>query len=123
MGAIRLDDGKETRKLIAGGRLTIRDASALKGLLEQAFDSTQTLLLDLSGAESLDLACAQVLCSANITFRNARKTMSITGHIPDGIRQALNTMAISEVNCEREGRAECLWDTGGRHEQENPECG
>lgn len=120
MGALRLGEGTETRTLVAGGTLTVRDASALQGLLEKAFESVSVLLIDLSGAQSLDLACAEVLCSANNAFRAAHKTLCITGMVPGGVIQSLNDMAIGPANCDREPTDHCLWNMRGWNDQENP---
>ncbi len=120
MGTLRLGEGMDTRTLIAGGTLTVRDASALQGLLEKAFESVRVLLIDLSGAQSLDFACAEVLCSANSAFRAAHKTLSITGIVPESIRQSLNDMDIGPANCDREPSDHCLWNMKGWNDQESP---
>lgn len=102
MEAIRLETGEGGRMLIAEGRLGIQDAQLLKELLMEALESGDELLLDLTRAESVDLACVQVFCSAGISFRNAQKALRMAGDLPEGVVRSLRDMAV-----------EAFVDTGG----------
>lgn len=97
MGTIRMEESKEGKVLVAGGRLTIQDASALKDLLVEAYEAGDTLVLDLSQVDGLDLACAQVLLSARDTFEEANKTMRLAGDLPEGVLRSFNDMAIEPL--------------------------
>ncbi|HPI92615.1 MAG TPA: STAS domain-containing protein [Deltaproteobacteria bacterium] len=116
MGAIRIEKDNDAARLVAEGRLTIQDASELKGLLLEALQAGGTLLVDLTRVESLDLACAQVFCSANDTYRDAQMTIRITGVLPEGVVRSLQDMAIGPQGCGLEQGARCLWSTGGCNE-------
>jgi anti-anti-sigma regulatory factor len=116
MGKLKLEGSAEAKKLTAAGSLTIQDASTLKGLLMEAYNSTADLLIDLTGAQSLDLACIQVLCSANITYRKAGRHIGISGDLPEGVTKSIKDVAIEAANCDLESPAQCLWATGGGDE-------
>ena len=116
MDKLYLDNGSDTKKLIGAGRLSIQDAAELKDLLMEAYNSPENLLIDLAGVESLDLACIQVLCSANITYKKAGKHMRISGVLPEGVKRSLKDIAIEPEVCDLESPAQCLWATGGGDE-------
>lgn len=94
MGEIRLEEKEGGRMLTAEGRLGIQDASVLKNFLVEAYQAGNALLVDLTRAESVDLACAQVLCSARDTFEEAKKTLRLVGELQEGVIRSWNDMAI-----------------------------
>jgi ABC-type transporter Mla MlaB component len=99
----------EGSTLKASGRLSIPDAVEMKELLQAAFGKCGEVDLDLTGAESLDLACVQVLCSANRSFRKAGKVLKTQGILPAGVRESLEEMALEPGKCALETFDECLW--------------
>jgi anti-anti-sigma regulatory factor len=113
MGKLDWEGSADAKKLTAAGVLTIQDASALKGLLMKAYDSGGDLLIDLTEAQSMDLAFIQVLCSANITFRKAGRLISIGKVLPEGVRKSLHAIALEPGSCDLETPAQCLWMVGG----------
>jgi anti-anti-sigma regulatory factor len=116
MAKIDMIDNDNTRILRVEGALSIQDASVLRGCLLEALDSPESLLLDLTGAGAIDLACIQVLCSAHKTFSKARKSIGITGNLPEGIMRSLSSVALVPDACDRESHGPCLWTTGGKDE-------
>jgi ABC-type transporter Mla MlaB component len=116
MGKLKLEGPVDAKKFTAAGALTIQDASTLKGLLMEAYNSTADLLLDLTGVQSLDLACLQVLCSANITYRKAGRHIGISGALPDGVTRSLKNIAVEPDGCDLESPCQCLWATRGGDE-------
>jgi anti-anti-sigma regulatory factor len=113
---IILED-KETNKVLrAAGPLSIQDASALRDALLNAFDTTERLLIDLTGSESMDLACIQTLCSAHKTFIQANKGIDITGGLPEGIAASLSGAGVTPENCDITPHGRCMWASGGDHE-------
>jgi anti-anti-sigma regulatory factor len=106
----------EDKGLVATGRLGIQDASRLKELLMEAYLTREEVQLDLSGAESVDLACMQVLCSANRSFREAGKPFCLAGMLPEGVRRSLEEIGIEPEGCALEASGECLWQSGAGDE-------
>jgi anti-anti-sigma regulatory factor len=107
---------QEAKRLVATGRLSIQDAGGLKDLLMEAYRTRDEVQLDLSGAESVDLACMQVLCTANRTFRKEGKRVCITGALPEGVRRSLEEIGIDPKGCALEASGDCLWATGAGDE-------
>jgi len=116
MAIVHREDKDDIKILRVQGNLSIQDASVLRNCLLEAFGSTESLLLDLTEAQAVDLACIQVLCSAHKTFSKAQKSISITGKIPEGIVRALSSVALIPDACDRESHGPCLWATGGEDE-------
>jgi ABC-type transporter Mla MlaB component len=98
--------------LRVSGRLGIQDAVQLRDLLQAACEKSMRLELDLAGVESLDLACVQVLCSANRTCRKAGKEIHPSCPVPAGVRKSLNEMALDPGRCSLESLDDCLWGAG-----------
>ena len=113
MAKIDMLDNENTRIIKVQGALSIQDSSALRRCLLEALDSPESLLLDLTDAQTIDLACIQVLCSAHKTFSKARKDIGITGELPEGIVRSLSSAALVPDACDRESHGPCLWATGG----------
>jgi anti-anti-sigma factor len=108
---------KDNAKILkAEGTLSIQDASGLKECLLEAFSSATTLLIDLSGVDSVDLACLQIFCSAHKTYSQAQKVICITGDRPEGVVRSLSSVALTPEACDREPHGPCLWAAGGRDE-------
>jgi anti-anti-sigma regulatory factor len=117
MAKLLLEGSGDSKKLRVAGRLTIQESSTLKDLLVEAYNAPGDLSLDLREAQGMDLACIQVLCSANITFRKSGRHISISGALPEEITKSLNDIAIAPKSCESESSAHCLWITGGRRDE------
>jgi anti-anti-sigma regulatory factor len=60
-----LELSEETAKLFISGSLTIEDAAHLKTTLSRALAESSSIEVDLGAAESSDLSCLQILCSAH----------------------------------------------------------
>jgi ABC-type transporter Mla MlaB component len=107
---------REGTRLEISGRLSIQDGVKLKELMLEAYRGTTEPVLDFSGAETMDLACVQVLCSASRSFRKAGKALEVEGLLPVGVRSSLKDMALDNKGCAEECAGRCLWGTGGSDE-------
>ncbi len=117
MAKVDMVDNDNSAIIRVQGALSIQDSSALRGCLLEAFGSAEeSLLLDLTGAQTVDLACIQVLCSAHKTFSKAQKSIGITGKLPEGIVRSLSSVALVPDACDRESHGPCLWSTGEEDE-------
>jgi len=112
MATLTLVDGQDSRTLVVQGRLAIQDAARLKELLLEAGGSTKQVLIDASQAESIDLACAQLVCSAHRTFAKTGKMIEFIEAPSTGILHALADMAIDRSGCSDELRSRCIWKKG-----------
>ncbi|HPC46862.1 MAG TPA: STAS domain-containing protein, partial [Deltaproteobacteria bacterium] len=80
--------------LVLGGKLTIQDALRMRELLIEAVSSGNDILIDVSGGECLDVACAQVLASAAKTLACSGRRLCVTGDPHEGVERCLREMAI-----------------------------
>jgi anti-anti-sigma regulatory factor len=116
MAKVYMEDMDNAKIVRAEGTLSIQDASGLRECLLEALSSSETLLIDLSGVQSIDLACLQIFCSAHKTYSQAQKVIRITGDLPEGVVRSLSSITIVPEACDKEPHGPCLWATGGRDE-------
>jgi anti-anti-sigma regulatory factor len=116
MAKIHLEDKGNAKILRAEGTLTIQDASGLRECFLEALSSGETLLIDLSRVQSVDLACLQIFCSAHKTYAQAQKGIHIADDLPEGVFRSLSSITLVPEACDREPHGPCLWATGERDE-------
>jgi anti-anti-sigma factor len=116
MAKVNMENKDNTKILKAEGSLSIQDASELRECLLETFSSAETLLIDLSGVQSVDLACLQIFCSAHKTYSQAQKCIRIAGNLPEGVVRSLSSVTLVPEACDREPHGPCLWATGGKDE-------
>ena len=114
MATMHMEDKDNTSILKVEGPLSIQDASALRDCLLKALGSAEGIVIDLSGAEAIDLACLQVLCSAHKTYALAHKGIRMAGGLPEGVVRSLFAIALTAEGCDRVPHGTCLWATGGK---------
>jgi anti-anti-sigma factor len=116
MAKVSMEDKDNAKILSAEGALSIQDASALRECLLEALSSAESLLIDLSGVQSVDLPCLQIFCSAHKTYSQAQKGIRIVGDLKEGVLRSIASVGIAPEACDREPHGPCLWVTGGRDE-------
>jgi anti-anti-sigma regulatory factor len=116
MAKVSMEDKDNAKILSAEGALSIQDVSGLRESLLEAFSSAASLRIDLSGVQSVDLACLQIFCSAHKTYSQAQKGIRIVGELKEGVLRSIASVGISPEACDREPHGTCLWTTGGRDE-------
>jgi anti-anti-sigma regulatory factor len=85
----------ETPKIInLGGSLIVDRASALKSELAAALAASGNVLVSLSTAEELDLACLQVLYAARKSAFAAGKEFHFVGTIPTRVAKRLSAAGV-----------------------------
>lgn len=109
MAEMHIQEKDGTLTLKVQGPMSIIDATTLRSLLLEALSSRRDLSLDLSGADSIDLSCVQVLCSAHRTFSRVNMKIVLCTGMPQGIVNAIATLGLSPETCTDEPHGECLW--------------
>jgi len=112
MATLTLVDGQDSRTLVVQGRLAIQDAARLKEILLEAGGGTKPVLIDASQAESIDLACVQLVCSAHRTFAKTGRRIEFQGTPSTGVLRAWADMAIDPTCCSDDLRSHCVWKKG-----------
>lgn len=116
MGEIVLETlagGRTVLKL--SGELTIEISPQLKSAFLEAFENGHALGVNLSKAETIDLACLQVFCAAHRHFVGSGKSLVIAGFVPESVRRSVNDTAIDPSTCDSTCTSQCLWAKGGGH--------
>lgn len=112
MAELMLEGGPRAKNLILSENLTIKDAQKLKDLLLEALQSVECLLIDTSDTQSIDLACAQILCAAHRSYRQADKSLEMTPPISEGVLESLVSMGIDPACCPKNMHGSCIWKKG-----------
>jgi len=112
MATLTLIDGHDSRTLVVQGRLAIQDAAKLKEILLEACRSADHVIIDAGQAESIDLACAQLVCSTHRSFSMTGKIIELKEPPSPGILNALTDMAIDPIGCTEDLRGCCIWKKG-----------
>lgn len=72
-----LEQARETATLFISGAMTIEDAAHLKTSLVDALAASFLIEVDLGAADTIDLSCLQVLCSAHRAAVHAGKKLFV----------------------------------------------
>ncbi len=97
------------------GELTIENAEELRTLLMKTTEGTDTLSLDLSEIDTIDVAGLQILCSAHRSWLGAqRKVVCTPGTIDTLAEAAVEAGFIRSSGCMPSAGGWCLF-TGGSH--------
>jgi anti-anti-sigma factor len=77
------------------GEIGIADAVRLREELVGAFDRAGQVTVDLAGAQDMDTAAIQLLCSAEHTARKRKKTFSLR-RISEGVMHSVGLLGLGE---------------------------
>jgi anti-anti-sigma regulatory factor len=85
----RMQSGTTPTTVVLSGSLTIERASALKKELVAALEEGDTILLNVSAVDEIDLSCLQLLYSAKASAGIAGKNLNFAGSVPLRIARRL----------------------------------
>ncbi len=104
-----IQQGKEGELSLLGS-VTIDQANDLKVALLDALSSSDSVMVDLSKADSIDLACMQLLCSAHHTAGTMGKSFSIDANRPDGVVRSVSAAGyMRHTGCKYDAARTCVW--------------
>jgi len=96
------------------GELTVQCAGLLKELLLTAFEQVETITLDIESADTIDVSCLQLLCSAHRTFIKSNKDMNAAGIMNPSFQKTIHDAGfIRKGGCLFNPNGRCLWISGG----------
>lgn len=99
--------------LAAEGELTIQRAGELRTALINSLESVSHVMLDFRKVTEVDLTCLQLLCSAHLTSKRAKKRLTIVGS-SGPFKQAMVDAGYScNKGCIFECKKSCLMTEGG----------
>lgn len=92
------------------GGITIDQVSGLRTALLDALSGSDSVTIDLSKADSIDLACIQLLCSAHHTAFTMGKALSLCDKKSEGaLRSAIAAGYLRHTGCKFDVSKTCLW--------------
>lgn len=107
-----LADGT-TLKVNITGRLAIDTSTELKDLLLEQIDKVNSIQLDISALEEVDLAGIQLICSACRKSLDLKKRFNFSGCVPPVVKEAIAAIGLQrQINCKHNNDLSCLWCGG-----------
>lgn len=104
-----LELSEDTATLYITGSMTIEDAANLKTTLVDTITDSSVIKVDLSAADTTDLSCLQVLCSAHRAAVNAGKTFVVL-RATDSLVTCLEDAGFPrQSGCMQHNGESCLW--------------
>lgn len=92
------------------GAVRIADADELKNLLLKAMSSFDTIRIDVSRLEGMDLSVMQILCSSHRTATMQGKTFSFSGDRRPSLISIIRLMGFDrDTGCRLDQTQTCIW--------------
>lgn len=92
------------------GNLDIQRALELKEKLLGAHQAQGDVTVDFDRVTGADVSGLQLLCSLHRTLTVENRTLSLSGAMPEGLKQAvLESGYARERGCVRDSNRTCLW--------------
>jgi len=104
------DPDQKSGVLSVEGELTIKNVSDLKERLVEAFAQAETVTIDVSATEAVDVAGVQLLCACHRFSGGRGKGMAL--HVGENrvLQEFLNDSGFSRsLVCSFGGESRCLW--------------
>ena len=104
---------KDGVSLTVTGTLNIQNAAAMREAIQAAFAMAESVTVDLSSVEGIDLNGMQLLCAAHLTALGQNKTMKVLGATTETVQAAAHLAGfIRHVGCRQDVTHSCLWIGG-----------
>ncbi len=92
------------------GEMTVANVAELKSMLMQSLTSVDHLVLNLEKVTSVDISLFQVLCSAHRTSVGLKKNLTISGELPEPLKQLVEIAGFERNGgCISNSCNTCLW--------------
>ena len=105
-----LKPGDNSCIISISGEMTILQVNELKDVLSHCLNKYESTRIDFEQVKTIDLANVQLLCSANMTYEKAGRTLSKTGMNAAVIESALTEIGYNrDRGCLENPCDLCLW--------------
>lgn len=102
-------DGQQAGQLQVDGAVTVAQVGQLKELLARAVDQAETVLVDLSRVDQVDIAGLQLFCAAQRYAGVRGKTLRLSGG-GERCRALVRTAGfVHGAWCNAREKTSCLW--------------
>ncbi len=106
---------EERIQMVFTGKLSIEHAAEMKAKLLEALANSESLELDLSDVEEIDLPCLQLVCAAHRSAGKAGKSIDLSGS-SGAVAQAVTAAGLDRsTTCANHGGL-CIWRGGSENE-------
>ena len=97
------------------GNLTMLEAQEAKKALLEAIEEVDTLYLDISGIETVDVSFIQLICAAHRECFLTQKKIYMQGDVSDTMEIFLTKAGYyKQHGCLTGAKTSCLWSTGNQ---------
>jgi ABC-type transporter Mla MlaB component len=106
----KYDTDDKSGVLSVDGDMTIAHVSELKERLVEAFSDAETVTVDVSGSNALDVAGVQLLCACHSFSKKTGKSMQLEVGDNHVFTSFLDEVGFSRnFVCNKGGEGDCLW--------------
>ena len=92
------------------GSINIESIAGLKGMLQEAFSTTDHLVVDLSGVDEVDFTALQLMCAVNKYALDTGKMFELKNRFIPPVLQSMKRLGfIRETGCRKDNKDRCLW--------------
>ncbi len=110
MADFKIEQLDKKKILSINGSVTIENANALKKVLIDLMDQTDSLLINISDISEVDVTFLQLLCSAHKTMISRNRTLTISERCPESFHKTISNSGYSQhKGCPLDKTDSCLW--------------
>lgn len=96
-----------------GGRLAIDTTAALRNFILEQLPAAQSVCLDTSALEEIDLTGMQLICSACFTALSENRAFTFSAVRASCMAQAVDTLGFKDYKvCKHNSEISCIWCGG-----------
>ena len=110
MADFKIEQFDKKKILSINGSVTIENVDALRKVLIDLMDQTDSLMINIADISEVDVTFLQLLCSAHKTMISRNRTLTISERCPESFRKTINNSGYSQhKGCRLDKTASCLW--------------
>lgn len=110
-----LEQSEEIAEIIISGSMSIEDAADLRNVLASAIAGSCRIEIDLTAADTTDISCLQVLCSAHRAAVQLGKQLTLRGTEESLIKCLEDAGFPRHTGCQQQNGIACLWQERQRN--------
>ena len=110
MADFKIEQFDKKKILTINGSVTIENIDALKKVLINLMDQTDSLMINIADISEVDITFLQLLCSAHKTMIIRNKRLTISESCMETFRKTINNSGYSQhKGCGLDKTDSCLW--------------
>jgi anti-anti-sigma factor len=112
---IQVTPDEEANHLSLSGEITLLDVEQIKVELTRALESAPRVIIDTQGVSLIDVACLQLLYSAQQSALSRGKELLLDPRQPEAFSRQIDRCGlIRGHHCSGSGKKDCFWNGGDR---------